>query len=93
MLVLAFVRFLHLFQQRIDSFFLGQPPTVHGMSVRNELSSVLQVAKGIVNSEAVRHRLWLLHPAARKELLDLLRPMDPVIFRVKPLIRKNWATI
>ena len=39
------------------------------------------MAGGVIKSDAVRHPLRPLHPATREELLNLLRPMDPVILR------------
>lgn len=39
------------------------------------------VAGGVIRSDACRHPIPPLHPAARAMLLDLLRPLDPVVLR------------
>jgi 4-hydroxy-tetrahydrodipicolinate synthase len=35
----------------------------------------------VIRSDAVRHPLEPLHPAARVGLLELARPLDPVVLR------------
>ena len=39
------------------------------------------VAGGVIASAAVRHPLTPLHPATREGLLELARPLDPVVLR------------
>ena len=36
---------------------------------------------GVIGSEAVRHPLQELHPATRAGLIDIARPLDPVVLR------------
>lgn len=36
------------------------------------------VEGGVIASESCRHPIPPLHPATRAELIDLLRPLDPV---------------
>ena len=39
------------------------------------------VEGGVIASAHVRHPLTPLHPATRDGLLELLRPLDPVVLR------------
>ncbi|MCU0909010.1 MAG: dihydrodipicolinate synthase family protein [Rhodobacteraceae bacterium] len=39
------------------------------------------VAGGVIRSDACRHPIPPLHPATRAMLLDLLRPLDPMVLR------------
>ena len=36
---------------------------------------------GVIESDYCRHPIQALHPATRRELLDLLRPLDPIVLR------------
>ena len=39
------------------------------------------VAGGVIASDVCRHPIAPLHPQARETLLELLRPLDPVVLR------------
>jgi len=36
---------------------------------------------GVIKSDAVRHPLEALHPDTRAGLLELARPLDPIVLR------------
>jgi len=42
---------------------------------------ILMQEGGVIGSEAVRHPLQKLHPATRAGLIDIARPLDPVVLR------------
>lgn len=42
---------------------------------------ILMQEGGVIRSEAVRHPLQKLHPATRAGLIDIARPLDPVVLR------------
>jgi 2-keto-3-deoxy-L-arabinonate dehydratase len=42
---------------------------------------ILMKEGGVIGSEAVRHPLQNLHPATRAGLIDIARPLDPVVLR------------
>jgi 2-keto-3-deoxy-L-arabinonate dehydratase len=42
---------------------------------------ILMKEGGVIRSEAVRHPLQSVHPAARAGLIDIARPLDPVVLR------------
>ena len=39
------------------------------------------VAGGVITSDFCRHPIEPLHPQTRETLLELLRPLDPVVLR------------
>jgi 4-hydroxy-tetrahydrodipicolinate synthase len=46
-----------------------------------QASKILMKEGGVIRSEAVRHPLQKLHPATRAGLIDIARPLDPVVLR------------
>ena len=42
---------------------------------------ILMKEGGVIGSEAVRHPLQKVHPATRAGLIDIARPLDPVVLR------------
>ena len=42
---------------------------------------ILMKEGGVIGSDAVRHPLQKLHPATRAGLIDIARPLDPVVLR------------
>jgi 4-hydroxy-tetrahydrodipicolinate synthase len=46
-----------------------------------QAAKILMQEGGVIGSEAVRHPLQKVHPAARAGLIEIARQLDPVVLR------------